>query len=261
MTIKKIKNFYKESHDLDSYYFDLIEYKYFNGPFVGSFKDFIKKREKIKMKYDKEIKNLDKYNNLSFDKIYIIANKLSKIAITSTNKKELINTFNEIKNLTSDVSFINGSSFEIRRCLFPTKFFQLVKGNHYNTDRWDKYMKNLYNETYDIVFYDILPNTRELIGIKTIKETNILNNFKPKINKLDINKLDNIVINRNKPLNKKKLLKEKNFNIKIFIDIMKDYKKILPQEKNEELLGFLNYKIKKYEELIAYIKDEIKNLK
>jgi len=243
----KIKN---ENFEKDLYYDDLIEYKYFNGPPVGSFNDFIKKRNK----HIKTIVKHDKYINKPIGKIYMIADKLSTIAITSTNKKELFDTFNEIVKLISDISYKNGS-FEIRRCLFSTKFFQLLKGNHYNTDRWNKYMKYLYIETYNMVFYDILPNNPEVIGINTIKETN---NCEFKLN---TTKLDNIVINTNKPLEKKKLLERKKNTIKIFIDLIKDYKKILTKEKNEELLKYVNYKIKVFKDIIAYAKEEINFLK
>jgi hypothetical protein len=158
------------------------------------------------------------------------AEQLSNIILFSNDKDKIIKAFAIIKCIITGSCICDICKtwdknifvvYEFGRCLFPTRFLQLIKAKYIKTDKWS-YIQPLYKDLYDTLYEDIKPDTYDmasLVGenesickyklsnslvtktIKFIKKKNIMNlkktmNFINKNKTKSTNKTKKIINNK-----------------------------------------------------------------
>lgn len=85
--------------------------------------------------------------------------QLSKVLLASTKKKELLSAFEDAKCIITGRCICDMCAswekdtyvvYEFGRCLFPSRFFQLLKERHFKTRRWE-YVGPAYKDLYDTI--------------------------------------------------------------------------------------------------------------
>lgn len=137
------------------------------------------------------------------------ANSISRTILFSNDKTKIINAFKIIDCIVkgecvcdscdswdSDMSIV----FEFGRCLFPTRFFQLVKATYSKKDEW-QYIKPLYSNLYNTLYEDILPDTPNIASLQSEADHICKYKLSPQLIKQSIEHIKNAKKTFN-PLNK-----------------------------------------------------------
>lgn len=98
--------------------------------------------------------------------------EIHKVLLLSKNKKNIIKGFQKALCIATGQCVCDLCPkwdknifivFEFGRCMFPSRFFQLVRDAHMKSPRWEAYVKDLYTVLFNTLYEDLLPSTESNI--------------------------------------------------------------------------------------------------